>query len=185
MSGGELALAFVLLTAPVGPPEDPPRPDQWPALQRAMQQLAIEWEILDKNETKFIFASIDDFGKDLNILRRRYTDLRDAPRLADIHRFPDKSTIAERIRFNRDFRRTLDARANFEVDRADELRTVACETERLYQVWDAIRDAKCDYYYITVRRQALKRVKELVGAEAYAMGDLPPNVPTWRFAESR
>ena len=58
------------------------------------------------------------------------------------------------------------------------------ETDRLYLVWDAVRDARCDFYYVTVRRQALKKLRDLVGDEAYATGELPPNVPTWRFREA-
>ena len=50
-------------------------------------------------------------------------------------------------------------------------------------MWDAVRDARCEFYYVTVRRQALKKLRDLVGEEAYLAGTLPPNVPTWRFNE--
>jgi hypothetical protein len=182
---GELALAFVLLTAPPGPCEEPPTLAEWSGVQTAVQKLAVEWEILDKNETKFIFANRDEFGKDLNILRRRYADLRDVPKVADTARLPDRQTVCERIRFNREYRKTLELRSQYETDKAEEIRGVMCETDRLYQVWDAVRDAKCDYYYVTVRRQALKKVKDLIGDDAYAAATLPPNVPTWRFADAR
>jgi hypothetical protein len=46
-----------------------------------------------------------------------------------------------------------------------------------------VRDARCDYYYVTVRRLALKRLRELVGDEAYYAGNLPPCVPIWRLQE--
>jgi hypothetical protein len=59
------------------------------------------------------------------------------------------------------------------------------ETDRLYQVWDAVRDARCDYYYVTVRRQALKRLRELIGDEAYYSASFPPCVPFWRFQQIR
>jgi hypothetical protein len=185
MSGGELALAFVLLTTPAGAVEEPPVADQWPAIQKSVQQLAVEWEILDKNETKFLFANRDEFGKDLNILRRRYQELKDVPLVADTARLPDRQTVCERIRFNREYRKTLEVRSAYESDRAEEIRGVMCETDRLYQVWDSVRDAKCDYYYVTVRRQALKKVRDLIGEEAYTKGELPPNVPVWRFADAR
>jgi hypothetical protein len=61
------------------------------------------------------------------------------------------------------------------------VQSVLLETDRLYQVWDAVRDARCDYYYVNVRRQALERLRELVGDEAYYSGDLPPCVPLWHF----
>ena len=57
------------------------------------------------------------------------------------------------------------------------------ETDRLYQVWDSVRDARCDFYYVTVRRQALKKLRDLIGEDAYLDAELPANVPTWRFNE--
>jgi hypothetical protein len=57
------------------------------------------------------------------------------------------------------------------------------ETDDLYRVWDAIRDARCESFYITTRRMALKRLRDLIGPEAYYAGHLPPYVPTWRFQE--
>jgi hypothetical protein len=57
------------------------------------------------------------------------------------------------------------------------------ETEHLYQVWDTVRDARCDYYYVTVRRQALKKLRKMLGVDDYYFGKLPPPVPLWRFQE--
>jgi hypothetical protein len=185
MSASEFALAFVLLTAPPGPPEADPAADQWPTIQKAVHNLAVEWEILDKNETKFIFTRPDEFGKDLNILRRRYQELRGVPGAADCDRFPDRQTVGEMIKFNRAYRKSLESRLQLETDRAEEIRSAIKETDRLYHVWDAVRDARCEYYYVTVRRQALKKLRELIGEDAYTAGELPPNVPTWRFADAR
>ncbi len=64
---------------------------------------------------------------------------------------------------------------------SDPLGAVLDETKRLYRVWDAVRDSKCEFYYVTVRRQALRKLRDLVGPEAYEAGDLPPHVPVWRF----
>ena len=109
----------------------------------------------------------------------------DAPRVADGMRFPERAAVNELVRFNRSYLKHLQQRQQLEVDRADALRAVMWETDRLYQVWDAVRDARCEFYYVTVRRQALKKLKDLVGDEAYQTGTLPPNVPTWRFNEMR
>ena len=65
----------------------------------------------------------------------------------------------------------------------DELRIALNETDHLYQVWDSVRDARCNYYYVTVRRQALKTLREMIGTEAFYRGELPPHVPVWRFPE--
>ena len=70
-----------------------------------------------------------------------------------------------------------------EPDRAPVVRAALKETDWLYQIWDAVRDARCEYYYVTVRRQALKRLQTMLGSEAYSAADLPPYVPVWRFQE--
>ena len=185
MTPSDLFLAAILITAPPGTGETPPPAERWPAMQSAVQQLAVQWEILDKAETKYIFADPKDFAVDLEILRHRYVDLADAPRSADALRFPDRRLSAEMIQFNRAYRTSLSNRQTAEADKLDDLAEAARETDRLYHVWDAARDARCDYYHVTVRRQALKKLKTMLGEEAYATGSLPPNVPVWRFAESK
>lgn len=181
MTAYELVLAATLLAAPVGTPELPPSAEQWPGLQAAIHQTAIEWEILDPRETRYVLARVEDFEADLNLLRNRYADLADAPRLDDAGRFPDRNIVNELIRFNRAYRKNLELRQAWEADRAIVIGEAVQETDRLYKVWDAVRDARCDFYYVTVRRQALKKLRDLIGTEAYTFADLPPYVPDWRF----
>lgn len=185
MSPGDLLLAAALLTALPGAPEPTPAPEHWTEIRDSVHKLAVDWEILDARETRYILSRPDDFTADINLLRRRYQELNDAPRVADSFRFPDRSSVNDLVRFNRAFRKHLDQRHELETDRCEELRTVMKETDRLYQVWDAVRDARCEFYYVTVRRQALKKLKEMLGEESYETGTLPPNVPTWRFNEMR
>ncbi len=185
MSGPDLVLAAMLLTAPPGVPEPAPSEDQWPVVRDAVHALAVKWEILDPRETRYVLTRPEDFSGDLNMLRRRYVELQDAPLVADGKRFPDRSAVNELVRFNRSYLKHLQQRQQLEVDRADVLRTVMWETDRLYQVWDAVRDARCEFYYVTVRRHALRKLKDLIGDEAYRTATLPPNVPTWRFADMR
>ena len=52
MSPYDLVLAVSLLTAPPGTPEQPPAADQWPGLQAALHETAIEWEIMDPRESR-------------------------------------------------------------------------------------------------------------------------------------
>jgi hypothetical protein len=181
MNTWSFALAAALLTTPPDVPDPPPAADDWPALQESIQSLAVEWEILDPRETRYVLARPEDFSTDLNMLRRRYRELADAPAAADGFRFPDRNAVNETVRFNRAFRKHLDQRQQLETDRTDALRKVMAETDRLYAVWDAVRDARCEFYYVAVRRTALKKLRDLVGEEAYLAGTLPPGVPTWRF----
>jgi hypothetical protein len=146
-----------------------------------IQSLAVSWEVLDPREMRYVLTRPEDFAADLKLLRRRTRELADAPPLHDCLRFPDRALINEFLAFNRAYRQHLDNRQALEQTYWWELREAVQETERLYQVWDTVRDARCDYYYVAVRRQALKKLRETVGEEAYWTGHLPPHVPVWRF----
>jgi hypothetical protein len=184
-AGPNAVLAAMLLTTPPGVAELAPNEDQWPAVRDCVHALAVRWEILDPRETRYVLTRPEDFSGDLNMLRRRYVELQDAPKVADGERFPDRAMVNELVRFNRSYLKHLQQRQQMEVDRADALRAVMWETDRLYQVWDAVRDARCGFYYVTVRRHALVKLKELIGEEAYKTANLPPSVPLWRFEEMR
>ena len=185
MTAYDLLVAVSLLSAPIGTPELPPEPDRWPAVQQALHATALRLEILDERETRYVLSRLDDFESDLDLLRRRHADLADAPLLAEAERLPGRDAVAQLIQFNRTYRLHLEARQAWEADRADVIGVALAETDRLYKVWDAVRDARCDFYYVTVRRHALKRLRETLGDAAYAATDLPPHVPAWRFQPAR
>jgi hypothetical protein len=178
----DYVLAVGLLTAA------PETPDAADALQNlatvrpTLQNLAVGWEILDPREARYVLARSEDFAADLKLLRRRLRELADAPPLCDCHRFPDRNLVNELLSFNRSYRQHLDSRQAMEGTNWWELSEAVGEADRLYQIWDTVRDARCDYYYVTVRRQALKKLREAVGYRAYCTGCLPPHVPVWRFA---
>ncbi|WP_148087594.1 hypothetical protein [Gemmata obscuriglobus] len=184
MSATDLFLAAMLLSAPVGTPEQTPSEERWVSVRNAIHQTAIKWEIMDPREERYLLGTRDDFLSDLDLLRKRYADLADAPPLADCHRLPDRRTVNELIRFNRSFRKGLEEREVWEADRSDLFQQAMKETDRAYQQWDAVRDAQCDFYYVTVRRAALKKLRDSIGAEAFAAGVMPSYVPEWRFASA-
>src|SRR5579871_3239580 len=177
-------LAVVLLTTPPGSPPSVEMPGMFPALRLPLQALAVEMEILDPREVRYILARREDFAADLTLLQRRYQELATAPALADALRFPERATVNELLAFNRSYRQHIDVRQPLELVHWWELRIVVEETDHLYQVWDKVRDARCPYYYVTVRRDALKRLRELVGEDSYYSGNLPPCVPLWHFQEA-
>jgi hypothetical protein len=185
MSASDLILAAALLSAPVDTPEQIPSEANWPSLRDAIHKIAIEWEIMDERESRYVLASRDDFEADLNLLRKRYVELANAPKLADCRRFPDRDTISEFIKFNRAYRKHLEECAMWELDRADLYHNAIQETDRFYHQWDAVRDAQCEFYYVTVRRAALKKLRESIGDEAFTTGKMPPYVPNWRFVAAR
>jgi hypothetical protein len=183
MSGSECVMAMVLLVAPPGSPAPEITTEEFPALQAALHQCGVEWEILDPRETKYVLTRHEDFQSDLDLLRKRYQDLKDVPKIADAQRFPERAVVNEMLSFNRQFRKHLESTSLIESHRANYFGMAMRETDRLYQIWDSVRDARCDFYYVTVRRQAMKKLKCLVGGESYFAGDLPPYIPTWRFQE--
>lgn len=178
----ETFLAIVMLTAPVGTPEHV-NPDNFPQLRTAIHNKAVEWEIMDPREKTYILATYDDFEPDLNLLRTRFQDLKDAPKLVDCTRLPDRRTINELVKFNREFKKHLEERLIWETDREDVLWQAINNTELLYKQWDAIRDAQCDFYYVTVRRSALKKLRYDIGETDFNNGKMPDYVPMWAFSK--
>jgi hypothetical protein len=181
MAPSDLLFAAMLLTAPLGTHEVPPSPERWPVVRDALYQTAIEWEILDSREKRYVLTKSEDFQDDLDFLRKRRCELAEAPRVIASQRLPDRNSINDCIRFNRSFRKNMELRLAWESDRADFIREVINENERLYKIWDAIRDAKSDMHYVTTRRLALLKLRDLIGPDAFESGDALPYVPDWRF----
>jgi hypothetical protein len=177
----DFVLALALLTAPPDAADAPATSAAYEQVRPVLQALAVQLEILDPREMRYILARPEDFQSDLNLLRRRYRDLADAPPVADSLRFPDRESINELLSFNRAYRQYIDTRQAVELSHWWEHQATLQETEQLYQIWDTVRDARCEYYYVTVRRQALKRLREQLGPQHYYSGQLPPHVPVWRF----
>ncbi|TSC58108.1 MAG: hypothetical protein Greene041619_797 [Candidatus Peregrinibacteria bacterium Greene0416_19] len=152
------------------------------SLRDRQQQIAIEeLQTLDRRENRYILARKEDYPHDLRLLRWRFRDLKAAPFVEDSYRFPDRPIVNDLLALNRAYRQHLDVRQSVELRHWWEIRAAMQETQLLYNIWDKVRDARCDYYYITVRRKALLELRELLGYEDYYAGDLPPVVPTWRF----
>ena len=100
MSGPEYALAMLLLIAPAGSPVPEVTADEWPALQTAIHFYGVEWEILDPREVKYVLTRLDDMQADLDLLRKRYQDLKEVPS----RRPPRKKlTASESLKRTRDF----------------------------------------------------------------------------------
>ena len=174
-------LAVALLTYPTEAHLNPGSLQHYHSTRQAVQTLAVEWEILDPREVKFVLSRAEDFEGDVKLLQRRWNDLHDAPPLADSLRFPDRTAVNDLLSFNRGYRQMIDQRQSLEPALWWELQEILTEVDRLYQIWDLVRDARCDYYYVTVRRQALKKLRETIQPGAYNDGALPPHVPLWRF----
>jgi hypothetical protein len=174
-------MAAALLAAPPEGVDSTPAFDAHFAFCPAVQQLAVDWEILDPREVRFLLVNKEDYHSDMAMMRQRYHDLLDAPPLHDCMRFPPRAAVSEMLAFNRAYREQLEKRRELEHSRATEYQEILQEAERLFRLWEAIRDTRCEYYYVNVRRQALKRVRDTIGEQAFYNGNFPPHVPVWRF----
>jgi hypothetical protein len=184
MNGIEMALAVLLLTAPpdtieIGNPVAMHR-----TLAPALGTLAMQWELLDARETDYL-ANPQDFASDLKLLQGRYAEFHNAPRVSEVQRFPDRDLVNQMLAFNRTYHDSVHTRMNIDVLHSEELRATLAETDQLQRVYEAVRDARSDYYYVTYRRQALAQLRDLVGVENFYNGQLPPHVPLWRIPEDR
>jgi len=175
-------LSVALLTTPGDPSEAVGVFDGFASVRPTVQAVAVYWEVLDHREMDFFLHRMDDFAGDLKMLRHRYDDLVNAPPLHDCMRFPDRGLISDLLAFNRTYRQQLEHRQALDLVYGWELREVIKEVDRLYQIWDAARESRCEYCYVHVRRGALKKLRDAVGEDAYYSGRLPPHVPVWRFA---
>jgi hypothetical protein len=186
MYGIDFVLAVLLLQgADVSTFQDAKCIPGWHALvSKPLVQLALACEILDQREIRYVLVKPDEFVSDLRMLQRRAHDLQQAPFLNDSVRFPERVIVNELLLMNRAYRQFLENCSPLYPHSAD-LRAAREEVELLYQVWDAVRDARCEYYYVHIRRQALKKLQDMLGEADYENGNLPPHVPHWRFTALR
>lgn len=176
-----LVMAMALLTSPPERLENDGLASFHPELAPALRQLALGLEILDPRETEQILSERQHFAADLRLLAGRWRDLADAPSLTECSRLPTRAMANDFLSVNRTFQKSLEARLPLDPLHADDVRVVLQENEHLYQVWDAVRAARCEYYYVTARRKSLKDLRDLIGARDFYSGNLPPNVPMWRI----
>jgi hypothetical protein len=177
----ECVLAAALLTSP-GDTE----PVGWSApfcdcMHAAFMQAALDLELVDSREEFLLQGQSRDSAGDFKEVRCRFVQLLRAPLLAEGERFPDRRLINELLGSNRSYRRELETRLTLDFVHAEELRLGIRETDQLHYAWNLLRDARCDYYYVTVRRQALAQLRDLLGDEAYYRTLMPPHVPLWHF----
>ena len=104
------------------------------------------------------------------------------PPLADRERFPPRAVAAQAMACNRAYRRFVQARQALELHRWFYWQEVLAETDYLFNCWDWLHAAqggegRDEAYW----RHSLKRLRELLGEDAYYAGRMPSCVPFWRF----
>ncbi|MCS7047038.1 MAG: hypothetical protein NZO58_11835 [Gemmataceae bacterium] len=185
MSSYDCLLAALLLTGNADTPAAPVEAAWADECLPALLALALDAQVLDVREQKNYFTTSACTTADLQALRRRFHDFAFLPMIEEGTRFPERKVTGEFLAFNRAYRRDLQQRLDLDAAHALHLKVILAEAEQLYAIWTAVYDARCEYYYVTVRREALRRLRDLIGAPAFYAGALPPYVPTWRFPVER
>lgn len=102
------------------------------------------------------------------------------PALNDLARFPPLVVVEQEIRANLDYRRHAAARRTADPTRAADWNRVLAETDLIHAAWYALRWAHM-YEDRDQRADALARLRDYLGPEAYYAGQMPPGVPVWRL----
>ena len=152
-------------------------------VRESVQTWAIDAELMDARERPFLLARTPEAFADLCTLASRWRDLANAPHLVDCVRLPNRDVATAMIEFNQTYQANMIAQRDFSMAHYWEYEPVIHESIRLYAVWDALRDAQNDSFHVTVRRHALKTLRELIGPARYYMGLMPPPAPLWAFRE--
>jgi hypothetical protein len=155
------------------------------AARPSLLAAAMELEVLDGREREHYLAPKGNRADDFQLLLNKAHYFASMPVLEECRRFPSRQVINEYLAFNRAYRADLQKRLVIDPFHSEELRLAIYETDQLYSAWDTLRDARCEYYYVTVRRQALQNLKDTIGAEAFYSGRMPPHIPTWHFPMGR
>lgn len=165
--------------------------NQNPMLLKAVPEIAVEMEIMDPREVRYFFQNTEEFPTEMRCLSSRFHEFKDAPKLWEVNQLPLRESLHHLINFNRAYGKHLEEYVIWNQDRADIVCLVQKENQCLYRLYDAVRDARCDFYYVTVRRAALLKVKRLLEEDQFLKAMcpevsyyplvLPPYVPVWRF----
>ncbi len=171
-------LDIVLVAALLAGPKD--IDSSWiEVLRPTIITLAVNSELTDPRECTHLFTQnpIEDFA----MLRSRNVEFVSYPQLWECNRFPQRDLITKLLSVNRLYRNDLTTRLTVDSIHEDVIRDAIVEIDQLYYVWDVLRDAQCDYYNITVRRQALESLRTLIGAESFYLGQMPLHIPVWHL----
>jgi hypothetical protein len=142
-----------------------------------VQQRAIKAEVMDNREVGVLFHINSERVLDTIVIAERIRSLDGAPCVSEGEWLPSREVLNDLLRFNRQYRASLDARWSVDLIHREDVQEMIDETDKLYRVLDAARDYRGEYYYVTGRRESLKKLKELLGDEMWYGHELPPCVP--------
>lgn len=156
---------------------DGPIPQDCHVYSPVLQRCAIALELIDRREHRHILVDSDLFQNDMAMLRRRAMDLRDVPFIIEANRLPPRWLALAYMTWNRDVYKMVELRAVSELHHASHHRQMMLELDKLYAIWDAVADAQSEYFYVHLKRMALRQIIDHAGYDAFYSGNLPYPVP--------
>lgn len=175
------ALAVMLLMGPGEIPVSGLDECEQFELTEKIKEEAKRLGIVDERELSSFFVREDEFESDLDILRRRWDDLKDSPPIEFFDQFPSQEWCRVQCDLNRNIRCWLESESLIHPHRAFVFWSAMQENNVLYQFWANLRDAKNDSYYLSSRRAAGKRAMDVLERTGYSLSHLPPAIPVWRW----
>src|SRR5579862_4439648 len=112
-----------------------------------------------------------------------WRETKDCPQLRELgERFHGwtQDAVRSAMAFNREFRAHCQSQTQLDPAHAWPWCQAMREAEKISGIYDALDDAMADWRPLSVRRQALQRVKDALGHNWWN-GALPPPVPFWTF----
>jgi hypothetical protein len=144
----------------------------WDSLKR----VSYRYELVGKHER---WAS--DFASEMRYVGRHYAELREAPPLSDSLLFPPLQVCQKSCSFNWNYQEGLKARKAFQLHKSDDIDEEIKTAEKLYRIWEHVREVQCEDRSWVCRRRALLQLRQTIEQGSYYRGELPPCVPIWGF----
>jgi len=163
-------LATLLLTAPPQQQSEAKVAAWVSVLKPSLLAAAIADEVLDERE--FVMPDVLTGEQGIQWLQGRWQDLRDAPRLGELARWPDRGTLCEMLSLNRTMRSAFAARLPIDAIFEDDLRAAISDLDCEYSVLDSLRDSQAEAFYVHVRRDSLRSFRDRIGPAAWSAGEL-------------
>lgn len=144
-------------------------------------------EVMDRREC-FFKLKLDDkyFLAELIELTKRTESLAKMPHIDEAYRFRlSREDCNKALQFNRSHLLWLLKCKDLYPDNAA-LTSWNDENEYLYKVYDNLRDAMYEGYYMAHRREMLGELRDRldkIDPTWYNQGFLPPPIPVWRFSK--
>lgn len=170
-------IAEVIIALLVASPIEVPLPHKVPEpIWDALKKVSLKLEIVGPHE-----RWRSDFQAELNYVRHHWRELRHAPPWTDCLRLPPLGVAEDCCCWNFAYQDYAKNRRWLCRHRWDEYSACLEEARQLYLIWKTVHEAADMSNSWVHQRRGLRRLRDLLGPEAYAEGQLPPAAPIWRF----